>query len=132
MLGGPFAVSGVLLGACLLVAQLAGAQSITCQGGTITFIAHADDDLLFQAPYIGSVIDSGACFTSVIVTSGDAGIGLSYASQRELGNEAAKAYMAGVSNSWSELPDVTRPLDRYLACLLVSGRRFSFFQPSPL
>lgn len=73
-----------------------------CQGGTITFVAHADDDLLFQSPRISDAIQSGECFTSVIVTTGDAGLGAQYAHQRELGNEAAKAYMAGVPNSWCE------------------------------
>lgn len=42
------------------------------------------------------------CFTSVFLTSGDAGAGLSYASSRELGNNAAYAEMLGVDSSYTD------------------------------
>lgn len=77
------------------------AQSLGCSGGTLSVVAHADDDLLFQAPYIFSPLNA-ACFPTVFVTAGDAGHGMGYAVDRERGNEAAKAAYLGVSNSWSE------------------------------
>ena len=89
----------LLFFSCLLHA-IATAQSINCQGGVVSVVAHADDDLLFQAPYIFGPLDSN-CLLTVVVTAGDAGSGMTYASSREKGNEAAKAAYLGVSNNWA-------------------------------
>lgn len=73
---------------------------LNCDSGTITIIAHADDDLLFQSPYIIDAIQDG-CFTTVVTSAGDAGQGLEYARLRERGNEAAHARMLDVEDKWS-------------------------------
>lgn len=65
-------------------------------------VAHADDDLLFQSPTLSNEVDSGLCITTVILTAGDAGLGLTYAKNREIGNRAAYAQMAGVSNTYTD------------------------------
>lgn len=104
------ATSLVVLVTCSLTALvtiyiLLGAVSRTntswnCQGGTVSVIAHADDDLLFQSPYIIDAIQEG-CFTTVVASAGDAGKGLDYAKERERGNEAAHAEMVGSKDVWS-------------------------------
>lgn len=96
-----------------LATKTARAQVFNCNGGTLSIVAHADDDLLFQAPYIFNPL-SANCFPTVFVSCGDAGHGMQYAVDRERGNEAAKAAYLGVANSWSEFLLVCLILPSYL------------------
>ncbi|GAA5850725.1 hypothetical protein JCM8547_009070 [Rhodosporidiobolus lusitaniae] len=74
-----------------------------CVGGSVRVIAHADDDLLFQSPDLLTDMQSG-CDTTIIMTAGDSGTtGTTYLGQRELGNQAGYAQMAGVANTWTEI-----------------------------
>lgn len=65
-------------------------------------VAHPDDDLLFQSPDIVTDVKGGNCITTVFLTSGDSGVGSTYARSRESGNEAAYASMLGVRDSYTE------------------------------
>lgn len=85
----------------LLAITTAASAQFNCNRGVLSIVAHADDDLLFQAPYIFNPLNAN-CFPAVFVTGGDAGNGLQYAIDRERGNEAAKAGYLGVANSWSK------------------------------
>lgn len=71
----------------------------TCTGGLLSIIAHPDDDLYFQSPMILPYVSKSNCMTTVFLTSGDNGLTTAYAESREAGNEAAYAYMAGVTDS---------------------------------
>lgn len=55
-----------------------------------------------QSPDLIGPVQSGSCVTHVFLTSGDAGLGNDYPESREAGNEASYAYMAGVTDSWTE------------------------------
>ncbi|GAA5824582.1 hypothetical protein JCM11251_000484 [Rhodosporidiobolus azoricus] len=93
----------LLLLACQAVAVIA-APLFNCIGGTVYVVAHADDDLLFQSPDLYTDVKSGACITTVIFSAGDSGTtGTTYADSREVGNQAAYAYMAGQSNTYTEI-----------------------------
>lgn len=88
------------------------------KGGLLSIVAHPDDDLLLyvyctnrevvlicsrsQSPDLIGPVQSGSCVTHVFLTSGDAGLGNDYPESREAGNEASYAYMAGVTDSWTE------------------------------
>ena len=78
------------------------ASAATCgSGATMNFVAHEDDDLLFQSPNLLREIKSGKCLRTVYALAGDAGENDSYWQDREDGVLAAYAQMMGVSNSWS-------------------------------
>ncbi|KAI5475263.1 Carbohydrate-Binding Module Family 1 protein, cellulose binding protein [Pseudohyphozyma bogoriensis] len=86
----------------LLLSSSVFATVFTCTGGSVYFVAHPDDDLLFQSPDLYSDITAGNCITHISLTSGDSGQGSAYAQSREAGNEAAWAEMAGVADTWTE------------------------------
>src|SRR5690348_16747395 len=77
------------------------ATSACPNGASMQFVAHEDDDLLFQSPDILHDVQSGRCVRTVYLTAGDAGNDSSYWSSRESGVEAAYAQMAGVANTWT-------------------------------
>tara|TARA_R100001369_G_scaffold11704_5_gene25446 strand:- start:6458 stop:7960 length:1503 start_codon:yes stop_codon:yes gene_type:complete len=65
----------------------------------MSFVAHIDDDLLFQNPDIQDSISAGGGHTTVYLTAGDAGLGSDHWQGREAGAKSAYAEMAG-SNDW--------------------------------
>ncbi len=67
----------------------------------VVVVAHQDDDLLFINPDLKSAIDALEPLTTVYLTSGNAGEGMTYVTERELGIRSAYAFMAGVANSWT-------------------------------
>ncbi|MET0781329.1 MAG: PIG-L family deacetylase, partial [Microbacterium sp.] len=69
---------------------------------TMNFVAHEDDDLLFQNPEILQEVEDGSCLRTVYLTAGDAGDEDAYWWDREAGVRAAYASMLGVSNSWTQ------------------------------
>ncbi|SGY68275.1 BQ5605_C004g02873 [Microbotryum silenes-dioicae] len=91
----------VLLFTCYQLSAVSAAV-FSCVGGTVYVVAHPDDDLLFQSPDLWTDVVSGACITTIFLTSGDSGVGLTYAKARESGNEAANSYMANVDDTWTE------------------------------
>ena len=73
-----------------------------CPAGTaMNIVAHQDDDLLFQSPWLLSAIRDGLCVRTVYLTAGDANDSEDYWSAREDGVKAAYAHLAGVSDSWT-------------------------------
>ncbi|KAM0752192.1 hypothetical protein T439DRAFT_312308 [Meredithblackwellia eburnea MCA 4105] len=88
------------------LAQLVSCSTFNCVGGSVYVLAHPDDDLLFQSPDLYSDVAAHNCITTVYLTSGDSGLGSSYAQSRESGNEAAFAYMSGVGDSWTEFSSI--------------------------
>jgi LmbE family N-acetylglucosaminyl deacetylase len=64
-------------------------------------VAHPDDSLIFQSPSLLQNIQNGLNVFTVHLTAGDDGLGESYWGDRELGIEAAYAFMAGVGNNWT-------------------------------
>jgi LmbE family N-acetylglucosaminyl deacetylase len=88
-------------------------------GSSLSIVAHEDDDLLFQNPDIAEWIAAGLPHRTVFVTAGEFnGLGSSsreeYAAQRQAGERAAYAQMAGVSDDW----------DRFAAT--IAGREVEF------
>jgi LmbE family N-acetylglucosaminyl deacetylase len=77
------------------------ADTPTCTGRTMAFVAHQDDNLLFMNPRLQSEFDSGRCVRTVFLTAGDDGQPMTYWVGREEGMEAAYAEMAGVADSWT-------------------------------
>lgn len=71
-----------------------------CTGGTMSVVAHPDDDLYFQSPDLQDDLRPGKCHRSVYVTAGDAGGGPDYWEPRERGIEAAYAFAFGVDDDW--------------------------------
>lgn len=69
---------------------------------SIDIVAHPDDDLIFQSPTLLGDVTAGSCVTTLIVTAGDAGQGMGYASDRENGSNAAYANMASISPDYYE------------------------------
>ena len=105
----PRSGSLVLL-ALALVAALTGSMATApdasadagCTAGTaMSIVAHQDDDLLFQAPWLLSAIRDGLCVRTVYVTAGDANDSEAYWSAREDGVKAAYAHLAGVADAWT-------------------------------
>jgi LmbE family N-acetylglucosaminyl deacetylase len=82
-------------------ADASAAESLTCTGRTMAFVAHQDDNLLFMNPRLQSEFDSGRCVRTVFLTAGDDGKPMPYWVGREEGMEAAYAEMAGVADSWT-------------------------------
>ncbi|KAL8280797.1 hypothetical protein RQP46_006801 [Phenoliferia psychrophenolica] len=104
-MGRPPTTSSKVLPALLLIViglQLVSAAVFSCTGGSVYVVAHPDDDLLFQSPDIYGDIAAGNCVTAVYLTSGDSGIGSTYALSREAGAEASHANMTGVADRWTE------------------------------
>ncbi|HET6345099.1 MAG TPA: PIG-L family deacetylase [Myxococcota bacterium] len=85
-----------LLPRLLAVAAAAG------PAGSMHVVAHEDDDLLFMNPGIDAAITQGAAVTTVYLTAGDAGRNAAYWQDREAGERAAYAAMAGVTDLWKE------------------------------
>ena len=52
-----------------------------------------------QSPDLVGPVTSGACVTTVFMTSGDAGLGHTYSEAREGGNEASYAYVSAILKS---------------------------------
>ncbi|GAA6029989.1 hypothetical protein JCM8097_009203 [Rhodosporidiobolus ruineniae] len=99
------ALTALFLLACQ--ATCLAASVFNCVGGTVYFIAHADDDLLFQSPDLYTDMAAGNCITTVIMTAGDSGTtGMTYLSARESGNQAGYANMAGKANTYTEVAAV--------------------------
>ena len=67
----------------------------------MNIVAHQDDDLLFQSPWLLSAIRDGLCVRTVYVTAGDANDSAAYWSAREDGVKAAYAHLAGAADSWT-------------------------------
>lgn len=67
----------------------------------VVFVAHQDDDLLFINPELKHALDRNEALTTVYLTSGNAGLGMDYVNERELGIRSAYAHMAGEANSWN-------------------------------
>ncbi len=67
----------------------------------VVVVAHQDDDLLFINPDLKNAIDAKEPLTTVYLTSGNAGEGMTYVTEREFGIKSAYAFMAGVANSWT-------------------------------
>ena len=87
--------------ATVLIAPVA-AYAATCGTNAMYFVAHQDDDLLFQSPDLLHDVQSDACVTTVYLTAGDAGLHQDYWLGREQGVRAAYAAMAEVANSWTQ------------------------------
>jgi len=83
-------------------------------GATLNFVAHEDDDLLFQSPTILQAARAGTCVRTVYLSAGDAGDEESYWRDREDGVRAAYATMLEVSDDWTiedaGVPDHPIPL----------------------
>jgi LmbE family N-acetylglucosaminyl deacetylase len=62
---------------------------------TVVIVAHQDDDLLFINPELEETLSRGESLTTVYLTSGNAGEGMDYVTERELGIFSAYAAMAG-------------------------------------
>jgi LmbE family N-acetylglucosaminyl deacetylase len=67
----------------------------------MSIVAHQDDDLLFQNPWLLSAIRDGLCVRTVYVTAGDANQATAYWTSRENGVKAAYAQLAGAENKWT-------------------------------
>jgi LmbE family N-acetylglucosaminyl deacetylase len=65
-------------------------------------VAHADDSILFMNPDLLELIRHGGAVESVFTTTGDDGLGMAYALDREQAALAAIASMAGAANAWSK------------------------------
>jgi hypothetical protein len=72
---------------------------LNAAGTTMSFVAHIDDDLLFQNPDIQDSISAGGGHTTVYLTAGDAGLGADHWQGREAGAKSAYEEMAG-SGDW--------------------------------
>lgn len=102
-----------VLGAALAFAGLTptappAAAAVTCgpgTAGTMTIVAHTDDDLLFVSPDILRDLDARRCMRVVFTTAGEAGKPQTYWNSLEQGIRATYASMAGVANSWSQMDD---------------------------
>jgi GlcNAc-PI de-N-acetylase len=122
LVGMLFGVLGVLVG--IRIASVHGATlsvrvveagssaplSGCARGKTLNIVAHEDDDLLFLSPDLIRDIHGGKCVRTIFVTAGDAADNVGgnayqrkrYWQDRERGNRAAYALMAGVKDSWKE------------------------------
>jgi len=67
----------------------------------VVVVAHQDDDLLFINPDLKRAIDRGEPLLTAYLTSGNAGMGMTYVTEREMGIKSAYAFMAGAPNSWT-------------------------------
>lgn len=67
-------------------------------GATMAVVAHPDDDLLFQNPDILSSVRAGGGHTTIHITAGDAGRGISRMLDREAGTKAAYSSMSGAGD----------------------------------
>src|SRR5690606_13465559 len=68
---------------------------------TVVVVAHQDDDLLFINPELEHALDRNEKLTTIYLTSGNAGMGMDYVLEREMGIRAAYAFMAGGANHWA-------------------------------
>ncbi len=80
----------------------ASPASASAQPGTLTIVAHEDDDLIFTSPDLLHAIQAGGAVQTVYVTAGDDGMPASYWMTREDGPKAAYALMAGSPNVWTQ------------------------------
>ena len=79
------------------------ASAASCpKGATLNFVAHQDDDLLFQNPKLLQEARSGVCMRTVYVLAGDAGDSDSYWQNREFGARAAYAETMSVADQWTK------------------------------
>ncbi len=95
VMGAVLAVAGSVLAAG---GQDASAAT-TCNGTTLSVVAHMDDDLLFLSPDIDNMIAGGRCVRTVVLTAGDAGESSTYWLGREAGGRAAYNVLLGVPTS---------------------------------
>ncbi|MCX4675817.1 ricin-type beta-trefoil lectin domain protein [Streptomyces sp. NBC_01433] len=99
---------------------------------TLVGVAHQDDDLLFINPEIQQATGPRCAFSTVYLTSGDAGrayAGGDYVQSREEGVRAAYAEMAGVPNRWTR--DDLHVGTRTIASFTLNGKtgvRLSFLR----
>ncbi len=104
-------VAALLVVGALVVAQFvspatsgpapSASAATPCTGGSLTVVAHTDDDLLFLNPHILQDIQAGRCTRVVYTTAGEAGEGAAYWGSLESGIRATYAQMAGVANRWT-------------------------------
>ncbi len=64
--------------------------------------AHYDDDLIFSSPTLQHAFDAGDCIRTLFLTGSDAGRGMDYSKNRELGILRAYNTMRGHQGFWSE------------------------------
>jgi LmbE family N-acetylglucosaminyl deacetylase len=103
------------------VVTAAPAAAASCTGGTLTFVAHEDDDLIFINPDIVTDIRAGRCVKTVFLTAGEAGTAYPDALIRENAPEAAYAQMAGVADNWTTTGDDGVP-GRNISTRVLVGR----------
>lgn len=83
------------------------------QGGAMSIVAHADDDLLFMNPDIANSIADGETNVTVFITAGDAGYEDWYWQGREVGAKAAYALMADADDWVDETVSLTNDTTTY-------------------
>ncbi|KAF2115193.1 hypothetical protein BDV96DRAFT_63752 [Lophiotrema nucula] len=98
-----------VLFAILLFSQLVkyckADKPFNCAGGSIYFVAHPVDTLLYQSPDIYHDFYVYKCVTTVVFTTGDRGLDGNFTNSLERGLQAAYAFMAGVEEkeaTWDE------------------------------
>ncbi|MFG2395104.1 ricin-type beta-trefoil lectin domain protein [Streptomyces lavendulae] len=112
----PLAISLMMLAVCGVLAPSAfalgpggfkslQAVQLPCERFVIG-VCHQDDDLLFINPEIRHQIDVRCPVTTIYLTAGDNGVGMSghWVESREEGLRAAYAEMARLPDRWSEQP----------------------------
>ncbi|KAH7390632.1 hypothetical protein BKA66DRAFT_568572 [Pyrenochaeta sp. MPI-SDFR-AT-0127] len=88
----------LLFGATALLTQdTPKAGTFMCTGGTIYFVAHPVDSLLFQNPDLFHDLYVLKCVTTVVFTAGDRNMIGNFTLSLERGLEEAHAWMAGLS-----------------------------------
>jgi LmbE family N-acetylglucosaminyl deacetylase len=105
-------IAGVDASGSVRVVEASSAAPVTgcARGSTVNIVAHEDDDLLFLSPDLIHDIHGGKCVRTIFLTAGDAADNVGgnafqrrrYWLERERGNRAAYALMAGVKNVWRE------------------------------
>ncbi|GAA5532261.1 PIG-L family deacetylase [Deinococcus aluminii] len=93
-----------------LIQSLSFAPDLCNDAQDVYVVAHEDDDLLFMNPDISNVVRQNHCVVTVFLTAGDneygtQQVGIDYQQywrDRESGERAAYARMAGVANTWTE------------------------------
>jgi hypothetical protein len=68
----------------------------------LSIVAHEDDSLVFMNPDLQRSIAAGNYVETIVMTAGDAGLGVDYANSREQGTLAGYAQLAGVPDQWQE------------------------------
>lgn len=99
-------VGGVLKPRCVQLHWVRAISSTRTQltdtpSGSLYFIAHPADSLLYQNPDLFHDLYVYKCVTTVVFTSGDRGIVGNHSRSLEHGVEAAYSWMSGLATEWS-------------------------------